>query len=109
MWLQWRLLARFAKASTLLCKQSKQIKRAFLYDLIDQAELAACVGDQRALYQIVKRLTPSVQKRASRMTDSQGRLLTAPEQLQAIKAYGDSVFAAQAEDPLPASCQATLS
>ncbi|CAE7713286.1 unnamed protein product [Symbiodinium sp. CCMP2456] len=106
-WAKWRLLSQFASASRQLRQQSKQLKQEFFHNLIDTAEMAAAKGDQRTLHNIVRRLTPKNQQKASRMQGASGQLLTSEAQLQAIVDYSNATFAAQpAEDPptvLPSS------
>ncbi|CAE7773628.1 pol [Symbiodinium sp. CCMP2592] len=102
-WRQWHRTAQFAKASNRLRQQSKQLKRSQLLSLVDTAEQAANKGDQRVLYEVVRRLTPKTQLRFSRLKSQDGRLLTSQEQLQAIQAHGETTFASQA-DAQPHPC-----
>ena len=93
-WLKWRAAVRFRQASLALRAQSRQLKRQALLDQVEQASAAAGRGDQRALYMLVKRLAPRSFRGVSRMLGSDGRLLTAPQELEAIVRYGHRTFAA---------------
>ncbi|CAE7840054.1 pol [Symbiodinium sp. CCMP2592] len=101
-WRKWRLLVQFRKASRALRQQSKDLKRAFYEQQIQEAEEAAARHDQRTLYQIVKRMAPKSYKTASRLLGPDGRLMTPSGELQAILQHGKQTFAAliDVEHPL---------
>ena len=71
-WMRWRLYASFLRASALLRKQSKALKRRFLEDQLLQAEQAAKKGDHRGLFLVAKRLGPRPAQGVSRLQDSDG-------------------------------------
>ncbi|CAE7260390.1 Pol [Symbiodinium sp. CCMP2592] len=100
-WRQWHRVAQFAKASSQLRLQSKQIKRAQMLALVDTAETAAAKGDQRVLYEVVRRLTPKTQLRFSRLKSHDGRLLASQEQIGAIQDHGKETFASQMDEQPP--------
>ncbi|CAE7628398.1 jockey\pol [Symbiodinium sp. CCMP2456] len=93
-WLKWRAAIRFRQASLALRAQSRQLKKQFLLTQVEQAAAAAARGDQRSLYQVVLRLTPRSHRGISRMLGPDGKLLTAPQELEAIIRYGSRTFAA---------------
>ena len=95
---KWRLATQFAQASRALRQQSRLLKRQYYESQVDQAELAACRGDQRSLYLIVRRLSPRVRQSARRLRGDDGRLLSCQEELQHIAAYGNQTFAAKQDD-----------
>ena len=82
------------EASLALRAQSRQLKRQMLLDQVEQAAEAATRGDQRTLHLLVRRLAPRSFRGVSRMLGSDGRLLTAPQELEAIVQYGYKTFAA---------------
>ncbi|CAE7789964.1 unnamed protein product, partial [Symbiodinium sp. KB8] len=95
---KWKLAASFARASKILRKQSQSLKKQFYESQVDQAEHAANNNDQRSLFLIIKRLSPKNRNIACRLRGSDGHLLTGPEQMQRIVAYGNETFAAKDDD-----------
>ena len=108
--LQWRQVAQFRRASQALRRQSRQLKQRFYLEQISEAERADSQGDQRALFQVVKRLGPRSSKCASRLLTADGQLMTAQQQLEAIVIYSQQAFATKedAEPPLPLEHGLTL-
>ena len=92
--LKWRAAMRFRRASLALRAQSRQLKRQMLLDQMEQASEAADRGDQRTLHLLVRRLAPRSFRGVSRMPGSDGRLLTAPKELEAMVQCGHETFAA---------------
>ncbi|CAE7243260.1 Pol, partial [Symbiodinium necroappetens] len=95
---KWKLAAAFARASKILRKQSHYLKKQFYESQVDQAEQAANHNDQRSLFLIIKRLSPKSRNIACRLRGSDGHLLSGPEQMQRIVAYGNATFAAKDDD-----------
>ena len=91
---KWRLATKFAQASKQLRQQSRLLKRQFYESQVWEAEAAATQGDQRSLYLIVRRLSPKQRQLASRLRGDDGRLLSGPEEVRLIAAYGNQTFAA---------------
>ena len=56
-WFRWRVFAQFMRASTMLRRQSRDLKRQFLADQMRQAEAAASKGNHRDLFLIARRPT----------------------------------------------------
>ena len=95
---KWKLAAAFARASKILRKQSHSLKKQFYESQVEQAEHAANHNDQRSLFLIIKRLSPKSHNIACRLRGSDGHLLTGPEQMQRIVAYGNETFAAKDDE-----------
>ena len=109
---KWKLATAFARASKALRRQSHYLKKQFYESQVDQAEAAAHSNDQRSLFLIVRRLSPkSTRNMACRLRGDDGRLLTGPEEMQHIVAYGNKTFAAKDDDypraPLSQAVQIT--
>ena len=100
---QWRQVAQFRRASQALRQQSRRLKQHFYLEQIKEAERADSQGDQRALFQVVKRLGPRSGRCASRLLTAEGHLMTAPQQLEAILTFSKQAFATKedAEQPPP--------
>ncbi|CAE7408977.1 Pol [Symbiodinium sp. KB8] len=98
---QWRQLVLFRQASRALRQQSRQLKREFYQEQISAAERADSQGDQRALFQIVKRLGPRSGRCASRLLTKDGHPMTSQQQLEAIVSFSTQAFASKADAELP--------
>ena len=59
----WRATIRYHLAAKAAKKQCYADKRKGILNLLDQAEQAATQGDQRQVYQVVKRLAPWAPRR----------------------------------------------
>ena len=105
---QWQATVTFMKASQALRAQSRHLKKASVLHKLAEAETAACKGDQRVLYQIVRSLTPHKHQFLSRLRDSQGRLLDKTASLQAMLQYARDTFSVHADDPAELSMTAGL-
>ena len=93
-WMRWKLYASFLRASALLRKQSKALKRQFLEDQLLQAEQAAKKGDHRGLFLVAKRLGPRSAQGVSRLQDSDGKPLDSKAEMAAIIKHSQALFAA---------------
>ncbi|OLQ11417.1 hypothetical protein AK812_SmicGene4745 [Symbiodinium microadriaticum] len=105
---QWQATVTFMKASQALRAQSRHLKKASVLHKLAEAETAACKGDQRVLYQIVRSLTPHKHQFLSRLRESQGRLLDKTASLQAMLQYARDTFSVHADDPAELSMTAGL-
>ena len=92
-WHKWRLVVQFRRASKALRDQSRLLKKQKYQQQVAQAEQAAAAGDQRTLYQIVRRLAPKSFQGASRLLGPEGRLLSAEQELTAVLTYSAKTFA----------------
>ena len=107
-WQKWRLAVQFRRASKALRDQSRAIKRAKYLQQVDLAEQAAAAGDQRTLFQIVKRLAPKSFRGASRLLGPDGRLLSAAQELTAVLTYSHQTFACIPDDTQLRSTEQSL-
>ena len=89
---QWRTWQQFRVASKQLAKQTREIKKEKRQQILFQAEQAATRGDQRALYALIKQLTPKQAARRVRLRDPQGRALDKWGESQQFAAYSREVF-----------------
>ena len=92
-WKKWFAYARFRRASQALRAQSRQLKKEALLNKLAEAEQAAATGNQRVLHRIVRSLAPPSFHIVSRLRDSQGRLMSKPEELQRALTYAKETFA----------------
>ena len=93
-WARWRLYAQFMRASAMLRRQSKDLKRQFLEDQMRQAEAAARKGNHRDLFLIARRLGPKTAQGVSRLQGSDGRVLDSSAEMAAIIKHSQATFAA---------------
>ena len=106
---QWRAAAAFLKASKALRTQSRHLKQTAILEKLEEAEAAACKGDQRTLHQIVRSLTPNKRQFMSRLRDTQGHLLDKPASLQAMLQYARDTFSIYPDTPTGACIQQGVS
>ncbi|CAE7197792.1 unnamed protein product [Symbiodinium natans] len=64
-----------------------------------EAEYAADNGDQRTVYQVVRRLAPWQPRRRVMIKDPQGRLLTLQQEHEALVSYSEDLFAPDTDQP----------
>ncbi|OLP99129.1 Copia protein [Symbiodinium microadriaticum] len=94
LWEKWRLYVQFMRASAMLRRQSKDLKRQFLEDQMRQAEAAARKGNHRDLFLIARRLGPKTAQGVSRLQGSDGRVLDSSAEMAAILKHSQATFAA---------------
>ena len=94
LWARWRLYAQFMRASAMLRRQSKDLKRQFLEDQLRQAEAAARKGNHRDLFLIARRLGPKTAQGVSRLQGSDGRVLDSSAEMAAILKHSQATLAA---------------
>ncbi|CAE7635346.1 Pol, partial [Symbiodinium necroappetens] len=92
-WARWRLYAQFMRASAMLRRQSKDLKRQFLEDQMRQAEAAARKGNHRDLFLIARRLGPKKAQGVSRLQGSDGQILDSSAEMAAIIKHSQTTFA----------------
>ena len=92
-WSRWRLYTAFMKASAALRRQSKELKRAFQLEQLQQAEEAACKGDHRGLFLVARRLAPRQARGVSRLLGDDGKLLSGEAELAAMLKHSRAAFA----------------
>ena len=101
---QWRQAVLFRRASAALRAQSAALKKQFYQEQIRLASEADARGDQRAIFQIIKRPGPRTGRCASRLLTDAGTPMTAQQQIDAIVAHSKVAFATledvTATDPL---------
>ena len=92
-WSRWRTFAQFMRASTMLRRQSRDLKKQFLEDQMRQAELAARKGNHRDLFLIARRLGPKTAQNVSRLQGPDGQVLDSKAEMAAIIKHSSEAFA----------------
>ncbi|CAE7276564.1 unnamed protein product, partial [Symbiodinium sp. CCMP2456] len=83
-------------------------KRLEILGLLQQAEAAAGRGDQRSVYQVVKKLAPWAPRNRVLLKDTEGRLLTHKEEHDALVSHSRALFAPQQSQPSRAGVKLPL-
>ncbi|CAE7287360.1 unnamed protein product, partial [Symbiodinium necroappetens] len=81
------------RASAMLRRQSRDLKRQFLTDQLQQAESAACKGNHRDLFLIARRLGPKPAQGVSRLQGPDGQVLDSRAEMAAIIKHSSEAFA----------------
>ncbi|CAE7232793.1 hypothetical protein AK812_SmicGene35683 [Symbiodinium microadriaticum] len=92
-WSRWRVFAQFMRASAMLRRQSRDLKRQFLTEQLQQAETAACKGNHRDLFLIARRLGPKPAQGVSRLQGPDGQVLDSRAEMAAIIKHSSEAFA----------------
>ncbi|CAE7243955.1 Pol [Symbiodinium natans] len=74
-------------------------KREDILNLLQKAEQAADKGDQRTVYQVVRRLAPWQPRQRVMIKDPNGRLLTLQQEHEALVSYSEDLFAPDTAQP----------
>ena len=90
----WRAAIRYH----LEAKKAKKACQEIL-DLLQLTEEAAQQGDQRKVYQMVKKLAPWAPRNRVILKDDNGKLTTSKEEHDCLVSYSKALFAPQTEQP----------
>ena len=88
----WRRYAQFRRPSRQVKQAAKQIRKQKILETEAKLQSAAGRGDQREVYQQVKKLAPWKPREAVRIRGDQGEMLAPAQQLQAIMAHCQAKF-----------------
>ena len=88
----WRRYAQFRHTSRQVKQAAKQIRKQKILGSEAKLQSAASHGDQREVYQQVKKLAPWKPREAVRIRGDQGEMLAPAQQLQAIMAHCQAKF-----------------
>ena len=92
----WKATIELRKQVKKAEKQCKEKKREEILQLLHKA---ADNGDQRTVYQVVRRLAPWQPRRRVMIKDPQGRLLTLQQEHEALVSYSEDLFAPDTDQP----------
>ncbi|CAE7455423.1 unnamed protein product [Symbiodinium natans] len=95
----WKATVALRKQVKIAEKQCKEKKREDILQLLQKAEQAADNGDQRTVYQVVRRLAPWQPRQRVMIKDPSGRLLTLQQEHEALVSYSEDLFAPDTEQP----------
>ena len=98
----WKHQCRLRLIKRRLSQACKQAKVSRLQCAVDQANAAAQRHDTRALFAVIRKLTPRTPYRAIRLHGSQGEALTAEEECQQFRDHFATVFCSDSPNQDPA-------
>ena len=93
----WKQYTTFRKTSTQVKQAAKEVKRLKLQAAENQLQIAAGRGDQREVYQQVKKLAPWRPRKHVRIRGEDGAMLDPERQLQAIVDHCQKKFCQSAD------------
>ena len=95
----WKAAIRYHLAAKKATKACHAKKRQEILDLLQITEDAAQQGDQRKVYQMVKKLAPWAPRNRVLLKDDNGKLTTKKEEHECLVSFSKALFAPQTEQP----------
>ena len=95
----WKAAIRYHLAAKKATKACHAKKRQEILDLLQHAEDAAQQGDQRKVYQMVKKLAPWAPRNRVLLKDDNGKLTTKKEEHDCLVSFSKALFSPQTEQP----------
>ena len=99
----WRAKAQCQRITKQLHKQSRQRRHARWQDIAQQVQEADRSRDSQAMHAALKKLQPWKPRARIQFRDEQGMLLSPHAELATLKRHCQTMFAAHAEPPPPAT------
>ena len=101
----WSIAAKLLRHRKLHRKHHRQVRRARLAQLMQQASEAAKLGDQRALHKVIRLLAPKQTRVKLQLRNSSGYLMSDDEEALHIRQHMESLYVDKgAENPEDKYC-----
>ena len=88
----WRLLAIYQREAREAKRASRALRKQYLRDELRQAENAYQRGDQKGLFEVMRRLAPKQRKAKVQLRGEDGRILSNAEELRVFTEYCRGLF-----------------
>ena len=88
----WRLLAIYQREAREAKRASRALRKQHLHDELRQAENAYQRGDQKGLFEVMRRLAPKQRKAKVQLRGEDGRILSNAEELRVFTEYCRGLF-----------------
>ncbi|CAE7816502.1 unnamed protein product, partial [Symbiodinium sp. KB8] len=88
----WRLLVIYQREAREAKRASRALRKQYLRDELRQAENAYQRGDQKGLFEVMRRLAPKQRKAKVQLRGEDGRILSNAEELRVFTEYCRGLF-----------------
>ncbi|OLQ09925.1 hypothetical protein AK812_SmicGene6435, partial [Symbiodinium microadriaticum] len=88
----WRLLVIYQREAREAKRASRALRKQYLRDELRQAENAYQRGDQKGLFEVMRRLAPKQRKAKVQLRGEDGRILSNAEELRVFTEYCQGLF-----------------